>query len=426
MKEFRRMAAQMDRHMQKLAAEDIKAPDLVINRMVGYLPDLHKIWTGTTDSQLMALSEEFPGFYRYALIMEEAFEAERQKPSRPYDDLPIFAPQHKKMMEAILTQSAALEHDFLAILGQEQRPSQGDIERLELQHRQWQAAIARFKTTLEEDDAKPHVMKYMDIGFAGMRDRIDALARQVAAFSVSRQDGNAPTNPDETPQWQPLSMLPVLTDLLAQQLEDVNLVLHTLQEARSRPHVLDDYTIHRVICSYTEQCEFITGVYRKQAEQWCGEATSLNDRTAVKQFRAVMNQVDTAMGEALILAHELSGGTINEILRKSDHELAESLLNGSIPIARTAPAAKPTQAEERRNIAKAIDLRMRALLGARCTPMEILAGMHDYLEGFKQLIFNSTPDERNELLDQYLGLEQFARTLEALAADIQSGKIQVP
>ncbi len=57
---------------------------------MGYVPDLHKIWVGTSDQQLMALSNEFPGFYRYALlmyalIMEEASEAERNKASRPYD-----------------------------------------------------------------------------------------------------------------------------------------------------------------------------------------------------------------------------------------------------------------------------------------------------------------------------------------------------
>ena len=36
---------------------------------MGYVPDLHKILVGTSDQQLMALSNEFPGFYRYALIM---------------------------------------------------------------------------------------------------------------------------------------------------------------------------------------------------------------------------------------------------------------------------------------------------------------------------------------------------------------------
>jgi hypothetical protein len=54
---------------------------------MGYVPDLHKIWVGTSDQQLMALSNEFPGFYRYALIIEEASEAERNKASRPYDGM---------------------------------------------------------------------------------------------------------------------------------------------------------------------------------------------------------------------------------------------------------------------------------------------------------------------------------------------------
>ncbi len=38
--------------------------------MMGYVPDPHKIWVGTS---------EFPVFYRYALIMEEASEAGRTK-----------------------------------------------------------------------------------------------------------------------------------------------------------------------------------------------------------------------------------------------------------------------------------------------------------------------------------------------------------
>ena len=61
----------------------------VINRMMGYVPDLHRIWVNTSDQQLMALSREFPGFYRYARIMEEASDAERNKASRPYDGMGI-------------------------------------------------------------------------------------------------------------------------------------------------------------------------------------------------------------------------------------------------------------------------------------------------------------------------------------------------
>lgn len=67
MNEFRRLAAKMDQHMQQLAAQGVNDAPAIIHRMMGYVPDLHKIWVGTADDQLIALSNEFPGFYRYAL-----------------------------------------------------------------------------------------------------------------------------------------------------------------------------------------------------------------------------------------------------------------------------------------------------------------------------------------------------------------------
>src|SRR5450631_4622166 len=102
MNEFRRLAAKMDQHMQQLAAQGDNDGHAIINRMMGYVPDLHKIWVGTSDDQLMALSNEFPGFYRYALIMEEASEAERNKPSRPSDGLAQFSEQHKRQAAQLL------------------------------------------------------------------------------------------------------------------------------------------------------------------------------------------------------------------------------------------------------------------------------------------------------------------------------------
>jgi len=81
--EFRRLAARIDQHMQQLGAQGVNDPQAIVHRMMGYTPDLHKIWVGASDQQLMALSREFPGFYRYGRIMEEASQAERNKASRP-------------------------------------------------------------------------------------------------------------------------------------------------------------------------------------------------------------------------------------------------------------------------------------------------------------------------------------------------------
>lgn len=56
MNEFRRLAAKIDQHMQQLAAQGVSEAHAIINRMMGYGPDLHRIWVGTSDQQLMALS----------------------------------------------------------------------------------------------------------------------------------------------------------------------------------------------------------------------------------------------------------------------------------------------------------------------------------------------------------------------------------
>jgi hypothetical protein len=79
MKDFRRMAKAMDQRVRKLVAEGVPDREL-LHRMVGHLPDLQKIWVGTTDLGLASLCQDYPGFFKYASLMEEAFEAERAKP----------------------------------------------------------------------------------------------------------------------------------------------------------------------------------------------------------------------------------------------------------------------------------------------------------------------------------------------------------
>ena len=115
MNEFRRLAAKIDQHMQQLAAQGFSEAHAIINRMMGYGPDLHRIWVGTSDQQLMALSREFPGFYRYALLMEEASAAERNKPSRPYDDMSqqaADAPQPACLAEKLLLRFPHFRHPW--------------------------------------------------------------------------------------------------------------------------------------------------------------------------------------------------------------------------------------------------------------------------------------------------------------------------
>ncbi|MFM0069128.1 hypothetical protein [Paraburkholderia aspalathi] len=61
MSEFRRPAAKIDQHMQQLSALGVNDAPAIHNRMMGYVPDLHKIWVGTSDNELIGVSNEFSG-----------------------------------------------------------------------------------------------------------------------------------------------------------------------------------------------------------------------------------------------------------------------------------------------------------------------------------------------------------------------------
>lgn len=177
MNEFRRLATKIDQHMQRLTAQGVSEPYAIINRMMGCLPDLHKIWGDASDQQLMVLSREFPEFYRYALIMEEASEAERNKASRPYDGLDEFSEEHKQRAALLLATAATLEHGYQAFRNSGNlQVFQAQVNELGRQHKQWLTDLDSFKDSLRVHGANPKALEYVNEAFRRMEERIRQLA----------------------------------------------------------------------------------------------------------------------------------------------------------------------------------------------------------------------------------------------------------
>ena len=177
MNEFRRLAAKIDQHMQQLSAQGVNNAHAIVNHMMGYVPDLHKIWVGTSDDQLIALSNEFPGFCRYALIMEEASEAERNKTSRPSDGVTEFSEQHKQLAAQLLATAATLERGYQAFLGiGKLQVFQPQVSEMDKQHRQWLSDLETFKSSLRAQGAEPKALEYVNEAFGRLAERIKKLA----------------------------------------------------------------------------------------------------------------------------------------------------------------------------------------------------------------------------------------------------------
>ena len=177
MNEFRRLAAKIDQHMQQLSAQGVSDAPAIIHRMMGYVPDLNTIWVGTSDDQLLALSNEFPGFYRYALLMEEASEAERHKAARPYDGLAEFPEAHKQQGAQLLTTAATLERGYQAFRGcGNLQVFQSQVNALDRLHRQWLSDLESFKSALRAQGIEPKALAYVNEVFGHLAERIKTLA----------------------------------------------------------------------------------------------------------------------------------------------------------------------------------------------------------------------------------------------------------
>lgn len=175
MQDFRRMAAEMDQRARQLMKEGVTGPKL-IHHMVGHMPDLQRIWVGASDQQLAMLCQEYPGFYKYASLMEEAAEAQRANGGQSrYKDLPELDEKLKGKLSALLTDAAVLERQYQALIGAGARQGDHNIDELSRMHQKWLSNRDRFIESVKESDLPKGVSEFVVPTLGQMADRIAHL-----------------------------------------------------------------------------------------------------------------------------------------------------------------------------------------------------------------------------------------------------------
>ncbi len=99
----------------------------------------------------------------------------------------------------------------------------------------------------------------------------------------------------------------------------------TLLEARPTPHVLDDYTVGRLVEVYTKQRDDLW-LWDAQLKRWGGEALNVTRRHEVERLQGQMAALHQVVDDILALAEELGRGTIETMLAKDDAELGLEML----------------------------------------------------------------------------------------------------
>ncbi|WP_255258274.1 hypothetical protein [Bacillus toyonensis] len=85
-------------------------------------------------------------------------------------------------------------------------------------------------------------------------------------------------------------------------------------ETQHKPHVLDEYTVYRVIQVYNDQLEFVP-IYIKQLEKWQIETgLTSNQQKEIKRLQKQVKHWKQLLTDILDLANKLK----EEIIEKSN------------------------------------------------------------------------------------------------------------
>ena len=83
--------------------------------------------------------------------------------------------------------------------------------------------------------------------------------------------------------WYPIGDLPWFSQMLEEEIENVEELFTSFSEALPKPHILDDETIDRAIRFFNVKLELL-GYPEQQADRWRQEATSSEEQKAVEAY----------------------------------------------------------------------------------------------------------------------------------------------
>ena len=145
------VAAAINLRVRQLEAQGLTGIALV-NRMVGHMQDLQTIYSVTSDRALQDLCRRFPGFKRYARLMEEVSEQNQAMAAagtHPYGDLPELPEPLKASLVHVMGTAVALEREFEAAVAS---GHDHQAERLTAMRRQWANDLERLVREFQSSD----------------------------------------------------------------------------------------------------------------------------------------------------------------------------------------------------------------------------------------------------------------------------------
>jgi hypothetical protein len=193
-----------------------------------------------------------------------------------------------------------------------------EVAELDRQRRLWtartpkqDAAITRFSAVLDA------VREALNTALRTAHDR----QRQARANTGYQGIQESWRDPHTGALNHPVAHLPLFAELLEGQLEDARSLRATLEEGLSKPNVLDDATLDRVLATYHDDGAEHAETHRWQLRQWRAQPLSDDQHLEITRLTTVLDAYQRESRAILELEQQLRQDSIDRILEKSDAEL---------------------------------------------------------------------------------------------------------
>jgi len=135
----------------------------------------------------------------------------------------------------------------------------------------------------------------------------------------------------QQPEWQPISMLPVFSEMLVGLLESSLEQLKNMHLVMDKPHVLDDQTLNRMSKLYSEQLDD-HWLFEAQFTRWKQDKLSYAQEKEINRLIKLASKLKEANEEIMRMVRSIEDKTINKIVGMNDGEFAEALLYGEFKL----------------------------------------------------------------------------------------------
>jgi hypothetical protein len=142
------------------------------------------------------------------------------------------------------------------------------------------------------------------------------------------------------PSWQPLTMLPMIAELITGMANEATNQVGSLRQAETRPHGLDAAMVNRVI-AVSPQTQDDLWRSAEQLRRWQVGTLSVVQREEIADLTARLANLRADLTTILALVERLKPHTLDERMARPDIELGLDALLGRHP-----PHERPQSRED--------------------------------------------------------------------------------